>query len=57
LVKEEVLSAGSNGARQGTNQVIWEGKNQNHEYVASGVYVVCIIAEDFKLRHKIAVLK
>lgn len=57
LVKEEVLSAGSNGARQGTNQVTWEGKNQDHEYVASGVYVVCIIAEDFKLRHKIAVLK
>jgi hypothetical protein len=40
LVHREDIAPGQNGARQGLNVITWDGRNDKHKRVASGIYYV-----------------
>jgi hypothetical protein len=62
LVLERTFSAGSAGGVVGLNEVLWDGRNGDGEFVASGGYIVVIEAEGngetlHTMRRKIGVVR
>lgn len=62
LVRETVYQAGDNGGLQGVNQVEWDGRNGEGDYVASGGYILTVEAVRLgetihKMRRHIAVVR
>ncbi|MBW2507064.1 MAG: hypothetical protein JRE81_00390, partial [Deltaproteobacteria bacterium] len=62
LVFEETYTAGAAGGRAGLNEVVWDGRNGDGDYVATGGYVLLVKAEGtgetlHTMRRKIAVVR
>lgn len=62
LVLDETVPKGDVGAQQGLNQYLWDGKNGDGEFVASGGYILLIEAEGsgetlHTMRRKIGVVR
>ena len=62
LVLQRTFSAGSQGGREGLNEISWDGKNGDGEYVASGGYILDVQAQGggetlHHMRRKIGVVR
>jgi hypothetical protein len=62
LVLKREYAAGENGGAMGVNEVTWDGRNGEGEYVASGGYILYVEAERLgetihKMRRRIAVVR
>ena len=62
LVFKREYPAGATGGAQGVNQVPWDGRNGEGQYVASGGYILNVEAERLgetihKMRRRIAVVR
>ena|GEM_PF-657120 len=62
LVLERDYAAGDPGGAQGVNEVPWDGRNGENSYVASGGYILDVVAERqgetiHKMRRRIAVVR
>ncbi|HET9233385.1 MAG TPA: FlgD immunoglobulin-like domain containing protein, partial [Candidatus Eisenbacteria bacterium] len=62
LVLQRTFSAGSLGGREGLNEISWDGKNGDGEYVASGGYILDVQAQGggetlHHMRRKIGVVR
>lgn len=57
LVKAWEIRSGDNGALQGLNQVLWDGRNGQGDVVANGGYIVCVNGDSRNKRFKLLVIK
>jgi flagellar hook capping protein FlgD len=62
LVLERTYATGTQGGRQGLNEVTWDGRNGDGDYVASGGYILDVQAQGggetlHHMRRKIAVVR
>lgn len=57
LMRKFEKSSGENGSKQGPNAIVWDGKNDCGETLASGIYFIRLSGESFTKIVKAAIIK